>query len=57
MAFEKVEYIHNQTIISAQNMNDIQDELIRITSDTYVASLVNRILAALPVYNGEVESV
>lgn len=30
MPLNKVNYVHGQTIISAQNMNDIQDEVIRL---------------------------
>lgn len=30
MSLNKVNYVHGQTIISAQNMNDIQDEIIRL---------------------------
>lgn len=30
MSLNKVNYVHGQTIISAQNMNDIQDEVIRL---------------------------
>ena len=30
MPLNKVNYIDNQTIISAQNMNDIQDEIIHL---------------------------
>ena len=30
MSFNKVNYIDGQTVISAKNMNDIQDEVIRL---------------------------
>ena len=35
--FVKVDYIPNQTKITAANLNAIQDELIRLSSSTGVA--------------------
>ena len=29
MALEKVDYVDNQTVIRAKNLNDIQDEIIK----------------------------
>lgn len=33
MPFEKVTYVDNETIIGAKNLNDIQDELMRIADE------------------------
>ena len=38
MSLNKVNYVHGQTIISAQNMNDIQDEVIRLGEKEVVQS-------------------
>lgn len=38
MSLNKVNYVHGQTIISAQNMNDIQDEIIRLGEKEAVQS-------------------
>lgn len=38
MPLNKVNYVHGQTIISAQNMNDIQDEIIRLGEKEAVQS-------------------
>lgn len=38
MSLNKVNYVHGQTIISAQNMNDIQDEIIRLGEKETVQS-------------------
>ncbi len=42
MSLNKVNYVDGQTIISAQNMNDIQDEVIRL--DKYQITLNNKII-------------
>lgn len=34
MPFEKVTYVDNETIIGAKNLNDIQDELVRIADES-----------------------
>lgn len=41
MSLNKMNYVDGQTIISAQNMNDIQDEVIRL--DKYQITLNNKI--------------
>ena len=41
MSLNKMNYVDGQTIISAQNMNDIQDEVIRL--DNYQITLNNKI--------------
>lgn len=33
MALTKVTYVDDETVISAQNLNDIQDEIITIEAD------------------------
>lgn len=38
MSLNKVNYVHGQTIISAQNMNDIQDEVIRLGEKVAIQS-------------------
>lgn len=38
MSLNKVNYVHGQTIISAQNMNDIQDEIIRLGEKAAIQS-------------------
>ena len=35
MSFEKRNYISEQTVITAKNLNDIQDELIRQAEENY----------------------
>ena len=50
MAFTKVTYVDGETTIPAENLNDIQDELIRIASiasDTHINELINTALGAI----------
>lgn len=35
MSFEKLNYISEQTVITAKNLNDIQDELIRQAEENH----------------------
>ena len=52
MALTKVEYVDNETVISADNLNAIQDEIIRLGSEEHKNELVEDVLAALPSWNG-----
>ena len=52
MAFAKVTYIDNETVITAKNLNEIQDEVIRIgdklDSGELQEEIVDAVIAALP---------
>ena len=52
MALAKVTYINNETVITAKNLNEIQDEVIRIgdklDSGELQEEIVDAVIAALP---------
>ena len=51
MSFEKRNYISEQTVITAKNLNDIQDELIRqaeeIPTDSHINELIDTRLGVI----------
>lgn len=57
MSLNKVNYVHGQTIISAKNMNEIQDEVIRLTELIEIPSsgVVKTVNGVEPDENGNVE--
>ena len=44
MALNKVNYVDNQTIITAQNLNNIQDSIINLENDPFYLGYVNNVL-------------
>ena len=52
MALAKVTYVNNETVITAENLNEIQDEVIRIgdklDSGELQEEIVDAVIAALP---------
>ena len=59
MSYTPTLWVDGETPVNATNMNKIEQGIVTLERDFNNAkgTLVNEVLAALPVYNGEVESV